>query len=272
VTEDGGQAGFQGQDKFLGRQLLAAALLRYADTMNAAAVETSGVNAQFTKSAEANELLSRDPFAFLIAVICMHGVSAERAWMAPYLLSQRLQHLSPEKMAADEDGVRSAIETEPKLHRFVGKMSSWIVAAGRIVVAKYGGDAGIIWSGSPDAHVLQDRLEGFPGIGQKKAAMAVAILEREMGVPVNRMERSDIAYDVHVRRVFLRSHLADRDDQDHMIAAARKLHPAQPSALDYPTWVIGKTWCHPSKPDCGGCPISDVCPKDIRRAEFVFGA
>src|SRR6266702_1972385 len=64
---------------------------------------------------------------------------------------------------------------------------------------------------------------------------------RHRGVPVKNMERGDIAYDVHVRRVFLRTRLADRDDRNHMIAVARQLHPARPGALDLPAWRVGRT-------------------------------
>ena len=247
-------------------------MLRFAASEAAAPLQAESVNADFTTNPEANALLRDDPFAFLIAVLFDQGIRAERAWLGPYLLRARLGHLNPAKMVGDEDGIRSAIETWPKLHRFVGKMSRWLVEAARIVVTEYGGDAGAIWSGSPDADVLQQRLDAFPGIGQKKAAMAVEILERELGVSIEHMERSDIAYDVHVRRVFLRSHLAEWDDRNHMIEVARALHPAQPSALDYPAWFIGKTWCRPRGPDCGDCPIGEVCPKEIARAEFVTGA
>ena len=68
------------------------------------------------------------------------------------------------------------------------------------------------------------------------------------------LERSDIAYDVHIRRVFLRARLADRDERDHMIAVARQLHPARPGELDLPTWLVGRGWCHPGVPDCAACP------------------
>src|SRR5713101_2237036 len=98
------------------------------------------------------------------------------------------------------------------------------------------------------------------GIGQKKAAMAVEILERQLGVPVQRMEGSDIAYDIHTRRVFLRTRLADRDDREHMISVARRLNPTRPGALDMPTWLIGRGWCHPGVPNCEACPLTNVCP------------
>jgi endonuclease III len=83
------------------------------------------------------------------------------------------------------------------------------------------------------------------------------------------MEGSDIAYDVHLRRVFLRTHLADRDDQAHIVAVARALHPTRPGELDLPTWLVGRGWCHAGIPECEACPLTDVCPKDIEGAAHV---
>ena len=77
--------------------------------------------------------------------------------------------------------------------------------------------------------MLRQRLENFPGIAQKKAAMAVEILARTLGVPLRELNGSDIAYDVHVRRVFLRTGLASRDEVTHMVAAcARLIHRGSP--------------------------------------------
>jgi hypothetical protein len=54
-----------------------------------------------------------------------------------------------------------------------------------------------------------------------------------------------------------------------MIAVARELHPARPGALDNPSWLVGRGWCHPGMPDCAPCPLTRVCPKDIERAAHV---
>lgn len=150
--------------------------------------------------------------------------------------------------------------------------SRTVEADARQVVTHYGGDAAAIWSDQPSADLLQRRLDAFTGVGQKKAAMAVEILERDLGVPIRNLERSDIAYDVHLRRVFLRTRLADRDDPDHMIASARRLHPRRPGELDLPAWLIGRGWCHPGVPACSDCPLTQVCPKDIERAAMVTSA
>ena len=250
------------------RLAVVGALLEYGARQQTA---PQGPAVDFTPSEEANELLRSSGFAFLTAVLFDQGVPAERAWLAPFLLRQRLGHLDPERIAADEAGVLAAIQRPPKLHRYIAKMPRWLVLAARRVMTQYGGDAGAIWADRPSADELQRRFDEFIGIGQKKAAMAVEILERDLGVPVRNMERGDIAYDVHLRRVFLRTRLANRDDVDHMIAVARELHPQRPGALDLPAWLIGRGWCHPGIPECISCPLTQVCPKDIERAAQVTG-
>lgn len=250
--------------------VVAAALLQHGSTL----VEPSstGSTLDFTPSAEANELISSDAFAFLTGVLFDQGIPAERAWTAPYLLRQRMGHLDPARSARDPEGVRRAIQMQPKLHRYIEKMPRWLVDAARRVEQDYRGDASAIWSDRPSAVELQRRLSEFHGIGQKKAAMAVEILNRDLRVPVDGMEGSDVAVDVHIRRVFLRSRIADRDDPDHMITAGRQLHPSRPGALDFPAWDVGRNWCHAGAPDCGHCPLTHVCPKDIERAAGVVSA
>ena len=242
------------------------ALLAFGATLDPARTQ---VPAQFTSIVEADELLRSDPFAFLLAVICDQGITAERAWEAPFLLKQRLGHLSPHRMMVEGDLVRSAVQLTPRLHRFVEKIPRWLTAAARRVVEVWDGDAGRIWSGAPDARDVYQRFDDFIGVDQKKAAMAVEILARDLAVPIQHMEHGDVAVDIHLRRVFLRTHLAERDNRDHMIEVARQLHPTAPGALDRPTWEIGRTWCSPQIPTCINCPLSEVCPKDIERSAQV---
>ncbi len=64
--------------------------------------------------------------------------------------------------------------------------------------------------------------------------MATAILNRDLGVPISDLSGVDIAYDVHVCRVFLRTGLAEHDSVDPMVGVARTLNPEQPGALDLP--------------------------------------
>jgi endonuclease-3 len=140
------------------------------------------------------------------------------------------------------------------------------------VLDEYEGDAANIWTSNPPAGDLARRFRQFYGLGQKTAAVGVANIAWRIGSPTKDMEEADIAYDVHVRRVFLRTRLATRDDQAHMIATARELNPAYPGALDYGAWLIGRDYCRPHAPRCAGCPLTDPCPKDLAQATHVRGA
>lgn len=118
-------------------------------------------------------------------------------------------------MANERNQVIAVVGTPPKLHRYVEKMPDWVVAAANIVMDRYGGDAGSIWAGTPNAADVFGRLDAFPGVGQKKAATAVEILERDLRVPMRGMHESNIAYDVHVTRPSPNRHCQERRPRPH---------------------------------------------------------
>ncbi len=210
---------------------------------------------------EAGHLLATDPFAFLVAVIFDEGIVAERAWEAPLELKRRLGHLNPEILRRQWTEVAEAVARRPALHRYVALIPEAVCLAASRVCDVYGGDAGRIWAdGTPVAEVDR-RLRQFKRIGQKKAAMAVEILLSKYGADLPGLEQTDIAYDVQVRRVFLRSGIVDRDDQGDMVAAARRLQPDRPGFIDAAAWYIGRVWCRPTGPLCGDCPISHACAR-----------
>lgn len=139
------------------------------------------------------------------------------------------------------------------------------------MITDYAGDVANLWRDEPTAVELRRRLEAFPGIGQKKAAMAVEILARDLHKPIQALTGSDVAYDVQLRRVFLRSGLVDTDDPERMISIARALHPERPGALDFPAWDIGRRWCHPQQPACPTCPLNTACARLIERRASARG-
>jgi uncharacterized HhH-GPD family protein len=230
-----------------------------------------GVRPTFTANTYANRLVIRDPFAFLLAVIFDHGIAAERAWEAPWLLKQRLGYLDPQKVSESPQSVRRAVALKPALHRFPNNLSNWVIEAGKRVMTSYGGDAGAVWSDTPRVEDVHARLQRFKGIGQKKAAMAVEILARDLGVPFQNLAGTEPAVDVHIRRVFLRTGLASIDSMDAILAAAKSLHPDRPGEIDYPAWEVGRNWCRPRNPSCAECAIEGACPKLISRANHVRG-
>ncbi len=247
-----------------------AALLAFGEELDA--IEASRLTTVLTNDPPANELLVTDPWGFLAGVICDYQMPADRAWATPYRLAQRLGGWSVGLVASRPEDVHRAFLGPPAIHRFPNQTTSFIVDGARRVIEDYGGDAAAVWNDAPTARELQARLVRFKGISQKKAAMAVEILYAQLGVDIRDMAGSDIAYDVHVRRVMLRTGLADRDHVGHMVDAARAAHPERPGALDLPMWEIGRTWCHKRDPECGACVIAPVCPKHVDRASSVSGA
>ena len=210
---------------------------------------------------------TKHPLRFLLGVILDQSMDWERAWRAPRILEDRLRAaglgpLTSATLASLEPKKLAQIAgTPPKLHRFPEKMSDWIQKAAFTLNQAYDGDPAKIWTGAPRALEVMRRFDRFEGIGQKKSSMATNILARDYGVPISGWEDIDVSYDIHVRRVFLRTGLATKDTEDEIVAVARELNPQYPGDLDVGSWDIGKNWCRPSNPDCEQCPLESLCPK-----------
>ena len=89
-------------------------------------------------------------------------------------------------------------------------------------------------SGRSTVRQVDERLRRFRLIGQKKAAVAVEILLGKYRKPLAGISGTDVAYDVHVRRVFLRAGIVEHDEVEAVVNAARRLFPAEPGRLDLP--------------------------------------
>jgi uncharacterized HhH-GPD family protein len=249
---------------------IAAAILQHGADL--AKSDRTGVNGVFTADSEANQLLVDDPFAFLVGVIVDYQMPAERAWTLPFKLKQRLDGWGAAFVAGHPIEVEAAFRQSPKLHRFPTQTPRFVVAGAQRVLDDYEGNAAAVWSDEPAASDLQARFRAFMGISQKKAAMAVEILERDLGVKVRELSGSDVAYDIHLRRVMLRTRLATEDTAAHMVGVARSLHPTRPGELDFPLWDIGRQWCHKQDPACGACVLAQICPQDVSAGHSVRGA
>jgi len=243
------------------RERVAGSLLAYGEEL--AAKGQSGI-VEFTQDPAANRLILEAPLAFVLGVVCAQLVKAETAWALPHLLKARLGHLDPDRIGQMTEQELAAVLARPSaLHRLPNKMADYVLAACEKVVKAYAGDASRIWIGCSSSSEIARRFDEFRGIAQKKSSMAVNILVRDLGVQVADPENIDVSYDVHVRRVFLRSGVVDTDSQEEVVAAGRELHPEYPGALDLPAWYTGRNWCHPASPDCGGCPLSSACPERV---------
>lgn len=240
---------------------IAAALVAYAAELELeGAVQAGG---SFTDIAGADELIKSSPEAFLLGVLFTQGIPAERAWAGPWLLRERLGHLDLRRLAADTVAVDEALGRPPALHRFRHTLPRWISAASSRLLEGYGGDATRIWAPGSSVLEVSERLSAFDGIGRKKAAMAVELLMRDFGVPLEGAQCGTVAYDVHIRRVFLRSGLVERDTPDAVEAAAALACPDAPGSLDLAAWLVGRETCRPRRPECDSCRLGDVCPRRV---------
>ncbi len=240
---------------------VAARLVAHGEDL--AASGDAQVGDAFTDDLEADALIKSDPNAFLIGVLFTQGIPAERAWAGPWLLKQRLGHLDLVRLAGERVAVAEAVAARPALHRFKVTLAGWISDAAERLLDCWDGDASNIWP--TGAHLLEvtERLSAFQGIGRKKAAMAVEILVRHFGVVLAGAECGTVAYDVQVRRVFLRSGLIDVDTPDEVAVAAAAACPEAPGSLDLATWLVGRQWCRPKAPKCDECVLGDVCPRRV---------
>ena len=133
---------------------------------------------------EANELLTRDALALLIAMLLDQQVPLERAFSAPRDLVRRLGHVpSAEELADFEPEALAAVFSErPALHRFPKAMAARTQELAKIIVNEYGGDAAALWSTAPSGAELLKRVSALPGFGAVKARIFVALLGKQLGV------------------------------------------------------------------------------------------
>jgi len=134
--------------------------------------------------AEANELLTRNPFALLIAMLLDQQVPLEKAFSSPYELVRRLGHEpTPAELAEFEPEALAAVFAErPALHRFPKAMAARTQDLARLLVEEYDGDAAAVWTGAATGTELVARLAKLPGFGGYKAQIFAAMLGKQLGV------------------------------------------------------------------------------------------
>ena len=235
-------------------------------------VGAAQVDGGFTGIPAADALLETNANAFLMGVLFTQGIPAERAWAGPWLLSERLGTLDLDFLARHPDDVRTAVQKPPMLHRFKETLPRWITSAAARLQADYAGDASNVWPTGSHVIDVTERLSGFDGIGRKKAVMTVEILLRHFGLEFAGRECGQVAYDVQVRRVFLRSGIADVDSIEAIERAAADACPEAPGTLDLAAWLVGRDWCRPKRPACDECRLGESCARRTHLTPAGVGA
>ena len=133
---------------------------------------------------EANELLSRDGFALLLAMMLDQQVPFEKAFNSPYQLTLRLGHEPTAQEIADfnPEALTAVFAERPALHRFPRAMAARAQELARIVTDRYDGDASAVWATAKDAAELRHRLAELPGFGTYKAQITIALLGKQLGI------------------------------------------------------------------------------------------
>lgn len=139
---------------------------------------------QLTSDADADALLSEDPFALLVGMLLDQQIAMEVAFAGPRKIADRLGGLDARLIAeADPEAFAALCAQTPAVHRFPASMAKRIQELARAIVGGYDGDAAAVWtSGDPDAAEVLRRLKALPGFGEQKARIFLALLGKQYGV------------------------------------------------------------------------------------------
>ena len=139
-----------------------------------------------SQQADADALLTRDPFALLIGMLLDQQIPMERAFAGPYRLAERLgdaEALKPEQIAAlSLADVGELMAQPPAVHRFPGAMAARVHQVATAVVDEYDGDVTSIWQGAKSGDEVYRRLVALPGFGDQKARIFLALLGKQLQV------------------------------------------------------------------------------------------
>jgi uncharacterized HhH-GPD family protein len=133
---------------------------------------------------EANELLSRDGMALLLAMMLDQQVPFEKAFSSPYQLALRLGHEPTAQELAEFDpaALTDVFAQRPALHRFPRAMAARAQELARVVCDRYDGDAQAVWADAANGAELRKRLSELPGFGAYKAQITIALLGKQLGI------------------------------------------------------------------------------------------
>lgn len=137
-----------------------------------------------TGDADADQLLSEDPFALLTGMLLDQQVAMEIAFAGPKKIADRMGGFDVRTIAeSDLDEFVEVCVQKPAIHRYGGSMGRRIHALAQYVVEHYDGRTEAIWTeGDPDGKEVLKRLKALPGYGDQKARIFLALLGKQRGV------------------------------------------------------------------------------------------
>jgi uncharacterized HhH-GPD family protein len=135
---------------------------------------------------EADELLSRDPFALLAGMLLDQQIAMERAFLGPSVLARRMgspTRLDPEAIARmDPETFIALMAGPPAVHRFPASMGGRLQLLAVAITDQYDGEAATLWTTAGSGAELLARLKALPGFGEQKARIFLALLGKQLAV------------------------------------------------------------------------------------------
>ena len=186
-------------------------------------------------------LIHHSPFQLLAAVMLSAQCRDDRVNMVTPELFRRWP--TPAEMAlADPEEVAQVIRT---LGLFAAKSRN-LVACARVLVQDFGGEV-------PQTMA---ELTTLPGIGRKSANVLLGNAFDIPGFPV----------DTHVRRLLNRLGAVKTDDPGKIEAQVNKAVPPERwTNFSHLLIFHGRAVCHARSPECGQCPLADMCAYKRRK-------
>lgn len=178
----------------------------------------------------------RSPFELLIGVILSAQTTDEQ--VNAILPSLFRRYPNAEALAA-----ASPADVETLIHSvgFFRQKSKSIIAAARAVVEEFGGTV-------PGT---MEELVRLRGVGRKSAGVIL----------LHVYDRPAIIVDTHFGRVVRRLGFSNAKDPTKLERDVASLLPdAYWNSASMRLNYHGRRYCFSRKPDCDGCPISDLCP------------
>ncbi len=138
----------------------------------------------WTNHPDADRLLATDSLALLIGMLLDQQFPMERAFLGPYLLSERLgRTLDAGEIAGwDPEEMVSVFRGPPAIHRYPASMAKRTQAMCGALVETYDGQTERLWNEAEDGLQLYRRLKKLPGFGEMKSRVFVGVLGKRMGV------------------------------------------------------------------------------------------
>jgi endonuclease III len=190
----------------------------------------------------------QNPFQLLVATI-----------LSAQCTDARVNLVTPALFAAFPDPAAFAVATQKQVEALVKTTGFFrnkaknIRAAARMILTEFGGTV---------PGTLEE-LVRIPGVGRKTANV---VLGDAFGV-------TGITVDTHVGRLSRRLGLTRKNDPVKVEMVLNRLIPrAEWTRFSHRLILHGRQVCAARKPNCGGCPLADLCPKVGVRVPAVPGS